>query len=355
VKRDLPLWFYLGLTEVMSNTVVRETHLEIGRTIPWHLQRLRDKARISLTELLTLDRTSPWYQEGDKRADLDAAAWALVHYLMFGDDGAHRAQIDRFVALVLEGKTPGAATESAFGSLNALERGFSGYVSRQVFTFMRIDVDVSVKREGFSPRTLSAAETAVAQAAFHISMNRPADARPLIERAKKADPQIAAAYEVDGMLLETERKGEEARSAYEKAVALGSSSFYPYYRWAALTNGRQTSDSTVVARMNQALEQAMKLDARFAPLYGLLAEVRLRLGQRDEVLTLAQRGVALDPGRMQGHLSLARVLWGLSRRDEAQREAKESLRLATSDGERQAAQQLIDFFEKNKASPGASH
>jgi tetratricopeptide (TPR) repeat protein len=350
VKRDLPLWFYLGLTEVMSNTIVRDTHLEIGRTIPWHLQRLRDKIRIPLPVLLTLDRASPWYQQRDQRPDLDAAAWALVHYLMFADDGAHRAQFDRFAALVLEGKTPGAATELAFGNLDALNRGFSAYVGRQVFSFMRLDVDVTVKPEGFSPRPLSGAETAVAQAAFHVVMQRPADARPLVERAKKADPQLAAAYEVEGKLLEAERKSEEARSAYEKAVELGSSSFYPYYRWAALTNGRQTNDSTVVARMNQALEQAMKLDERFAPSYGLLAEVRLRLGRRDEALTLAQRGVALDPGRMQGHLSLARVLWGLSRRDEAQREAKESLTLATSDGERQAAQQLIDFFEKNRAS-----
>jgi tetratricopeptide (TPR) repeat protein len=354
VKRDLPLWFYLGMTELMSNTIVRETHLEIGRTIPWHLQRLRNKQRIPLPELLTLDRTSPWFQQGDKRPDLDAAAWALVHYLLFADEGAHRPQFDRFAALVLEGRTPAGATEIAFGNLDALERGFSAYVGRELFNFMRVNVDVSVKPERFSPRPLSAAETAVAQAAFHVVTQRPADARPLVEQAKKADPQLAATYEVDGMLLEGERKSEDARTAYEKAMELRSLSFYPYYRWAALTNGRPTSDATNLTRMNDALDQAMKLDGRFALSYGLAAEVRLRQGRRDEALTLAQRGVALDPGRMQTHLSFARVLWGVSRRDDAQREAKESLALATSDGERQAAQQLIDFFEKNRA-PGASH
>jgi hypothetical protein len=52
-------------------------------------------------------------------------------------------------------------------------------------------------------------------------------------------------------------------------------------------------------------------------------------------------------------LSSPACSWG-SRRDDAQQEARESLTLATSNGERQAAQQLIDFFDKNKA-PGASH
>jgi tetratricopeptide (TPR) repeat protein len=353
LKRDLPLWFYLGLTEVMSNTIVRETHLEIGRAIPWHLQRLRNRMRIQLPELLTLDRTSPWYQQGDKRPDLDAAAWALVHYLLFADEGSHRPQFDRFAALVLEGKTPGAATEMAFGNLDALDRGFSAYVGRELFNFIRFNVDVSVKPEGFSPRPLPAAETAVAQAAFHAVTQRPADARSLVEQARKANPQLAATYEVDGMLLEGERKSGDARAAYEKAMELRSSSFYPYYRWAALTNGEPINPATL-ARVSDALDQAMKLDGRFALSYGLVAEVRLQQGRRDEALTLAQRGVALDPGRMQTHLSLARVLWGLSRRDDAQREAKESLALATSDGERRAAQELIDFFEKNKATSGAS-
>jgi tetratricopeptide (TPR) repeat protein len=354
VKRDLPLWFYLGLTEVMSNTIVRDTHLEIGRTIPWHLQRLRDKMRIPLPELLTLDRTSPWFQQGDKRADLDAASWAIVHYLMFADNGAHRPQFDRYAAFVLEGKTPAAASELAFGDLRALELGFSTYVSRQLFNFVRVNVDVSVKPEGFPPRPLSAAELTAAQAAFHVVTQRAADARALVEQAKKADPKLAATYEVDGMLLDGERKSEEARTAYEKAMELGSSSFYPYYRWAALTNGQQSGNAASLTRVSDALDRAMKLDGRFALSYGLAAEVRLRQGRRDEALTLAQRGVALDPGRMQTHLSFARVLWGLSRRDDAQREAKESLALATSDGERQAAQQLIDFFERNKA-PVASH
>jgi len=59
VSRDLPLWYYVGLTEMMSNTIVRDTHLDIGRPIPWHVQRLRDRTRLPARELLTLDRTSP--------------------------------------------------------------------------------------------------------------------------------------------------------------------------------------------------------------------------------------------------------------------------------------------------------
>ena len=351
VSRDLPLWYYVGLTEMMSNTIVRDTHLDIGRPIPWHVQRLRDRTRLPARELLTLDRTSPWYQQGDKREDFDAAAWGMVHYLMFADQGAHRSALDRFTALTLEGKTSAAATEIAFGNPQALENGFSQYINRQVLTFMHFDVDVSVKPERFSPRALSVAEAAVAQAAFHTAMRRPAEARALMEQARKADPRLAACYEVDGLLLESERKAEDARAAYAKAIELGSTSFYPYYRWAALTPLGETGDSTIAGRMDDALKQATTLNERFAPAYGLLGEVRLRLGRREEALTLAQRGVSLAPGQVQNRLALARVLWGMSRRDEALHEAKEGLALATSEGERRAAQQLIEFFEKHTSPP----
>jgi tetratricopeptide (TPR) repeat protein len=346
---QLPLWFSLGLGEVMSNTIVRETHLEIGRPIPWHLQRLRERVRIPLPELLSLTNTSPAYVQEDQRPDLDAEAWALVHYLMFGDEGAHRAQLDRFAQLVTEGKTAPAATELVFGDLAALDRGFRTYAGHQIFAFARYNVDVAIKPEAFASRALTPAETAIAQAAWHTAMHRPVEARHLVDEARKSDVQLPGSFEVDGRLLDGDGKYAEARAAYGHAIELGSKDFYAHYRWAALTSSADLRDADTRVRVDRELDQAMTLNDRFPPTYATLAQVRLMLGRRDEALDLARRGTALDPTRVDNRLALARVLWGLSKRDEAIRQAREALAVAQSDQERRMAQDLLDFFTKNSS------
>jgi hypothetical protein len=47
--RDLPLGLNRGLAGVVSNTIVREARLQLGPPIPWHLQRLRDRGRSSIS------------------------------------------------------------------------------------------------------------------------------------------------------------------------------------------------------------------------------------------------------------------------------------------------------------------
>jgi len=90
-RQDIPLWFGRGLAAFMSNTLVRDTSLQIGRIVPWYLQRLQTGERPTLRELLTADRNSAWYTSGGKLEEFDAEACAFVHYLMLGDNGAHRA------------------------------------------------------------------------------------------------------------------------------------------------------------------------------------------------------------------------------------------------------------------------
>jgi hypothetical protein len=60
--------------------------------------------------------------------------------------------------------------------------------------------------------------------------------------------------------------------------------------------------------------------------------------------------VVLDPSRFENRFTLARVFWSLSRKNEAMREAREALALGQSDDQRRAAQQLIDFYQKNMSS-----
>jgi len=59
MDRQMPPWFMRGLSGVLSNTVVRESKLLLGPPIPWHLDQLRDAARLKLTQLIAVKDDSP--------------------------------------------------------------------------------------------------------------------------------------------------------------------------------------------------------------------------------------------------------------------------------------------------------
>src|SRR5260221_6276223 len=123
----------------MSNTIVRASYVQIGQLIPWHVARLQNGQRLRLRELLVVDNRSPWMTQGDRLPMLDAECWALTHYLMFGENGVHRPQLDRFLQLLGERREPQAAFEQAFGDLDALERGFNFYFTQRLFGFVQMN------------------------------------------------------------------------------------------------------------------------------------------------------------------------------------------------------------------------
>lgn len=342
---DLPLWFLRGLSSVFSNTLVRDNEIQVGRLIPWHLERLHVDSRLTLRELMTVDRRSPWYSDADRLQTLDAVSWGLVHYLMFGDNGTHRQSFDRFMSSIRAGHPAAAATEEAFGNIDALQGGFSHYYSRHLFEYLKIGVDARTKREALPVRKVAPAESAALRGAFHASMGRTAEARAAADEARRAEAQLPSPYEVDGTLLDGERKFDDARAAYAKAVDLGSTNFYAHYRLAALTF-RAGADADRMAAVKSTLERAVALNGRYAPAHALLAEVNARLKHSDEAMAAALRAISLEPGSVHHRLSLARVLWALSRPDDAKSEARRAMTMARSDSDRQDVQELINFFER---------
>ncbi|MGB7217751.1 MAG: hypothetical protein WBD07_02985 [Vicinamibacterales bacterium] len=274
----MPLWLLRGLAGVMSNSIVRPSMIQLGQLIPWHIQRLRNSQRLRLRDLLVVDAQSPWNTDGARLPVLDAECWAFTHYLMFGEDAVHRPKLDRFVQLLNQQRDPQLAATEAFGDIDALEQGFVRYFDRQIFGFLQIKVDVVIKEDTFVTRALPPAEAMMARAAFHVATRRPVEARALIDESRKASPNLAQAYELDGLLADADRNVEGARPAYGKAIELGSTNFYAHFRWAALTltegRGRGGPDPETRARVEQALERATSLNAQFAPAQTMLQNVR---------------------------------------------------------------------------------
>ena len=338
INRDAPLWVTRGFAGVLSNTIVHDTNVQIGRPIQWHLDALGE-SRIPLPALMKVTESSPEYTSGDKLGRFDAQSWALMHFLIFGDKGVRRPKLGQFMKLVSTGVDIDVAMREAFGKISDLEADFVTYIGRNIFSFLQVEVDATVKRESFPNRPLSASESAARLALFHVAMNRPVEARAAIKQARQAPASIPDTFLAEALLLEREGKTDEARVAYEGAVENGSPSGFAHYRLATL-RWRPQPDRDTLAGIEKLLLKAVSLNNRHAPSSALLGEARSLLGS-GEGLPFARRAIALAPAEPSHRLTAARILLRQKAYVEALKEANAALALARTDEERRQARTLI--------------
>lgn len=356
--RELPLWFSRGLAGVLSNTIVQGKVILLGPPIQWHLDRLHEGARLRMKELIAVTRTSREYTQNDGLGRFDAQAWALVHYLMFGHNAARQAGVNTFAALVKNGTDPGAAFAEAFGTVAELEDDFSGYIDREIFSYRKFVVDQATKREAFTSRPLTPAESAAGRAAFHVSMGRSAEARALIDEARQTDPRSVDAYMAEGLLLRRENKEQESDAAFVKAASLGSASPYAYYR-AAMSmwgTGASRPDEAAFRQMDVYLSKAIELNPSFAESYAVLAEVRsAQKKPADDVVALLNKAIALDPSDPWTRIAAARSLWRIDRLTEARAVARVAVALTADDPRAKAeAERLLAAIPESSSRPAPS-
>lgn len=343
---DLPQWYFRGMAEFVSNTIVTNSSVEIGRPIPSNLQRLASSQRPRLNELFAADRNSPWITDTIGRLPaFDATAWAFIHFLMFGEQGVHRPRLDQFTGAVFNGVPPQQATAVAFKDLEKVEYAFAQYLSRSIYSFGQIKIDANVKREAFATRKWSPAESNAWRALFYTANERPKEARMRIDEARKLEPNLPMIYEAEGRLAEDEKRPDDARVAYGKAVELGSTSFYAHYRFGSLTY-RPGADAASLAAAEKAFDKSTSLNPDFAWSHALLGELRMQLGRPAEAITPLNRAAVLEQSTIRFRVSLARALMLSNRREEAQKIAEAALSLSKTDAERRSAQQVLDMLNR---------
>jgi tetratricopeptide (TPR) repeat protein len=339
----MPAWYQRGLAELVSNILVQKQEIHVGRPRSGLLQLLRERGYYPMPEFLAAGGDSPWVREEGAVDAFDAQAWAVLHYLMFGDEGAHAARLDRFHQLLRSGATGERATAEALGDLQALAAGVRLHVNRKLFRYHRVQVSLAEFAGALAAKPLAAAEAALARAEFLVAMRRPVEARALAAEARAADPAGPGPHEIEAALLEAAGDEAGARAALEKAVAAGSRNARAHYRLAQLSWSPSPGEAGL-ARLSELLERAIALDPDDADPQSFLAEVRLEQGRTAEALPLARRAVELE-GRVTYHqLALARALWHGGPREEGLAAAQAGMDVARSAQDREQARRTLDFF-----------
>jgi tetratricopeptide (TPR) repeat protein len=349
LDRDLPFWFRRGFTGVLANTMVRDDRILIGSPIPWQLEMLRDRPRQRIAELLQVRGDSPQLKQSLFLETYDAQTWALVHFLMFGNEGKRAPMLDAFVRLVNTGKEPAAAFLEAFGSIDAVEGPFINYITQRAYMYREVKVDLGIERGQFPIRKLSVAESSSAHALLLAAMRRPVEARAEIAEARKAEPKAADSYAAEGLLLDAEGKVEDARTAYMKAAELGTANAYVYYRLASLA-WRQNPSPEILEQVDGYLSNAISRNTRYSWAYAWLGDIRSARGN-DAGIGFIRRAILLDPREATHRLRAARVLLHQGKASDARVDAQHALALAEDDNERREAQSLLESIAKALAGP----
>jgi tetratricopeptide (TPR) repeat protein len=335
---------------MMSNTLVRKDAILVGAPIPWHLDYLRQYSRMKLSALIAMKDDAPELRTDDGQARFDAQSWALVHFLLFGNKGAHAAKLGQYAALVANGTDPDAAFRETLGRPEDFEDDLGIYVSRTLFSFKQLKVDATTKREAFVVRTLGPAEASGIRALFHAAMGRPVEARAAIAEMRKAAPDAPDGFLAEALLLDREDKRDEAVAAFTRAIDGGSTSPYAPYRLAMLL-WPPDADREIFARIEKLLGQAISLSNKNADAYSRFAEARSILGTGEPVPFLVQ-AIKLEPAEADHRLTAARVLWRQRKYDDALTQAKTAMTLARSDEQRQAATKMMAAIEQAKTQAG---
>ena len=288
-----PLWYQEGFAEFFaSGREERDGTVLIGAPANHRALELDRMATIKAAELL--DTTGYLASKDNRRYDqFYGRAWLLYHYLTF--DGDRKGQLNRYVALLTEGRNEMEAACEAFGDLDELHRELWSYMRRKRMTTIAIPTD-KLPPPRVSVRKLSDGEAdimpVVMQSRVGVNKER---AKEVVATAR----EIAARHPNDPAVLEALAEAEvdagffdSADAAADRALAIDPTRTRARLQkmFAAIKRARNASgdaDAWKVARREIAATNALETDHPLP----LIAYYDSFVGQGSAVPDLALQGL----------------------------------------------------------------
>jgi tetratricopeptide (TPR) repeat protein len=339
---NVPLWFNEGLAEYYSTfSIADDQKVVLGKPIAHHVFLLRENKMLPLRTLFQVDHESPFYNERDKQGIFYAESWALLHYLILGNQGQRVQQLGKFMNLIDANVPMEQAFQQAFQiSFENMEKELREYIKHDRYSVMsgHFESKVSFDAE-MQTAPISEAEAQAYLGDLLLHSNR-TDAEAYLQKALALNPQLAMANASIGMLRVRQGKIDEARQSLERAVAANSRNYLIHYYYAFALSREGMNNVQLVrayapetaARLRAELTKAIELRPDYPESYNLLAFVNLVTNsQLDESIGLLKRVLATSPGRNDLLLTLAQVY--LRKED------------------RKTARQLLERLSQNNSDP----
>jgi Tfp pilus assembly protein PilF len=325
-KTNLPPWFSEGVAEYYQSFKIEgEQKLTLGGRRDEHLQLLEQNKFLPTDLFFNLDNYTLRQQGEDGTGLFYAQAWALMHYLHHGRDGARRNQLFKFLDLTASGKSSGEAFNESFQTNNAgLEQELKSYLSQKIFNQAELNRPQDLKLDSsMTASRLPASEVKAFLGELLFYTDRLADAEKLLLDAISLNPDSSRALSALGLVKMRQGDFKKARHFAERAVKSGGADYLAYYRHAFILSREGTSEFGFVSdfartfshalaeKMRELLKKAIALNPSFAESFELFALISAARNERlDEAVEYLKRALRIAPGNQDYQIRLAELyMW----------------------------------------------
>ncbi len=345
----LPLWLDEGLAEFYGNSRLGEKESRIGTIDETHLYILQQNKLLPIETLLNVERSSPYYNEANQASVFYAESWALVHYLMTDPEALQRQLLKNFLTSWDKSGNQIEAAQQTFGDLKHFGRMIEGYSRQSTFRVGSLKNGQQAADKSYAVRSLPAGEVIALRGDCATHRNKLELAKPLVEQAVEAEPNLPLSHEALGYYLY--RKGDESGADKEmkKAMELGSASFVaPYYHGMLLVHGGLTGPETVREAI-QSFQKAAQINPQFAPAFeGLAQTYSYSPETQKQAVDAGIRAAKLDPTTRAYAVNVVYLLLNNNQDADAKQLAQRILAKAKSPEEIQTARDLLERVREHE-------
>jgi hypothetical protein len=228
----LPLWLVTGLQYIYSGYSVSGNRMEVGGPLDGAADSFRDGVHYPLEQMFGMTTMSPTYQSKDGK--FNAQAWAFVHFMMFGENGANRPRLAAYMQALQKGEPDAKSLELLAPAGRAdLASRFGKYVRAGMYRYEPLAADLGEIRRHVAVAPASPLEVNLALGYEALFFQGVLAASPYFDRAAALDPQAAATLEAQAELASLRNDELERNRLYAEAVKAGSTfylaRYYEYY------------------------------------------------------------------------------------------------------------------------------
>lgn len=322
-----PWWFRTGFAEIFSSLTLEGGDVVIGRADRKRLGRMFGGQTKPVSALL---RPSQIFIQD---ALSQAQAWALVHYLYFGDSGVSREKVEQFVRYTRDyaARFDAAELESVFADCFGLD--FSGmdarlkkYLQDGRYQYTKIPAPTPPSLQSFQRRAMSAIEAHELLEEVALRTVKSGTGRlGLLEKAGRSDapPRV---FETLGAIAFEEGNQHGARTRWQEALARGSTNPAVYHHLGVIGaqgyfrefsyHFRLSEEKTTELR--SLLKRSIEITPQQASAYEMLAWVEAAAPEISVAnVNLVQRQFSQLVDQPRTMLALAVVRARLGKKDEA--------------------------------------
>ncbi|MGH9928000.1 MAG: tetratricopeptide repeat protein [Pyrinomonadaceae bacterium] len=290
----IPLWLDEGLAEFYSSfeTTDDDQKITLGSPLAKHVYYLREHPLLPLKTLLGVDHKSPHYNESSKAGAFYAESWALVHYLMNGNQQKRQPQLIKFIGLVNAGISPEESFQKAFQEdFRVLEEELRAYVNRFTFPVLNgtFRSPLSFDKE-MQSAALSEAEVDYYEGDLLLNMRQIPEAKALLERSVVLDGKYSRGLVALGTLRLFEKRLDAAGKLFQSAIESDPGNYLAHYYYAQTLAQDGRYEEAI-----KSYKQAISLKPDLARLFFDLGYMYINVGKEDEAFETFAQGLRVNP------------------------------------------------------------